>query len=245
MQGHPEISLTFDIENIKRYPNLIEESEEVVYTEKVHGTFIMIGLVHPDLRTKEMVEGKLFISSKGLGSRGLYFKDNSTNQENVYLRAVKLNNLSGKLEQIAYNFTSRPCKQYNLINNEKATVWLLGEVYGVQKGYGYGTNGAVPGFRAFSIKVGHKYISNRDMFESLCKHAEIPITPVLYRGPFSKETLKKYTDGNETVTGHSLHIREGIVVTPVEERFNSEIGRVILKSVSDEYLGKSTGEELS
>lgn len=243
MQTHPNVSLKFDIENIKRYPNIFEEGEEVVFTEKVHGTFVMIGLVHEDFRTPDLLGGKFFVSSKGMGADGLYMKDNEKNANNAYVRAFKQYHLGEKLEAIRDSFLDRPCRQYNQIKEERATIWLLGEVFGVQKGYGYGANGETPGFRAFAIKVGYEHISNRDMFESLCSYNFIRIAPVLYRGPFSKEALKQYTDGKETITGNETHIREGIVVTPVLERRHPDIGRVILKSVSDIYLGKSTGEE--
>lgn len=243
MQSTPDVSLKFDIENIKRYPDIFVEGEEVVYTEKVHGTFVMIGLVHEDFRKPDMLGGKFFVSSKGLGCDGLYFKDNEKNSNNIYVRAFKQYGLGEKLEAIRDSFVYRPCKQHTQIMEEKATVWLLGEVFGGQKGYGYGANGAEPGFRAFAIKVGYEHISNRDMFESLCDYNFIRVAPVLYRGPFSKETLAFYTNGKETITGKESHIREGVVVTPTVERRDPSIGRVILKSVSDEYLGKSTGEE--
>lgn len=245
MQLHPDVNLKFDIENIKRYPDVFQEGEEVIFTEKVHGTFVMIGLVHEDLRKEDMIDGKFFVSSKGMGASGFYFKDNEKNNSNVYVKAFKQNGLGEKLEHIKESFLSRPCRQYNQIKEDKATAWLLGEVFGVQKGYGYGANGSEPGFRAFAIKVGHEYVSHRDTFEALCSYNFIRIAPVIYRGPFSKEMLKQYTDGKETITGNETHIREGIVVTPVQERFDYNIGRVILKSVSDEYLGKSTGEELA
>lgn len=243
MNAHPQLRLKFDIENIKRYPNTFEDGEEVVFTEKIHGTFMMVGYVHEDDRKEDMVEGKLFVSSKGLGADGLYIKDNENNVNNLYLRAVKTFGLCGKLASIREQFLGRPCRQYNQIKEEKAPVWILGEVFGGQKGYGYGADKGKPGFRAFAIKVGTEYLSNRDLFESLCNHYEIDFAPVLYRGPFSKEVLAKYTDGKETITGKESHIREGVVVTPVQERYNRSLGRVILKSVSDEYLGKSTGEE--
>jgi hypothetical protein len=55
--------------------------------------------------------------------------------------------------------------------------------------------------------------------------------------------MYEYTEGDETVSGKAVHIREGIVVNPVEERYDLNIGRVILKSVSATYLlrkGKTT-----
>jgi hypothetical protein len=46
--------------------------------------------------------------------------------------------------------------------------------------------------------------------------------------------MKQYTDGKTTFDG--AHIREGIVMKPTKERVEPELGRVILKSVSEAYL---------
>lgn len=243
--SHSDISLKFDIENFKAYPDIIPDGEEVIFTEKVHGTFIMVGLPHYEFRREDMIDGKLFVSSKGMGAKGLYLKDNDKNKENVYIRAVRNYGLAEKLENMRYHFINRPCREGVELNSNQATLWLLGEVYGVQKGYGYGANGGYPGFRAFAVKVGNKYLPNRDLFEAVLNAQSIPFTPVLYRGPFSKKVLKEYTDGMETVSGEEKHIREGVVITLAEEQFNGDIGRIILKSVSDAYLGKSTGEEIN
>ncbi len=59
--------------------------------------------------------------------------------------------------------------------------------------------------------------------------------PVLYRGPFNRDVLYEHTTG-QTVIGNGAHLREGIVVTPVVERRHDRHGRVILKSVSGDYL---------
>jgi hypothetical protein len=37
-------------------------------------------------------------------------------------------------------------------------------------------------------------------------------------------------------TCRTQHIREGVVVRPVQERFDPQIGRAILKYLSDDYL---------
>src|SRR5574343_1336201 len=74
-----ENTINYDIENLKKYPDVLVEGEEVVVTEKLHGTFCMIGYVpglnHPEI----MYEGDVFVASKGLGAKGLVFKDNEKN----------------------------------------------------------------------------------------------------------------------------------------------------------------------
>ena len=79
------------------------------------------------------------------------------------------------------------------------------------------------------------------------------MVPILHVGFYSKEIIEEYTTGNEFISSEynpppnvqrdSVHMREGIVITPLVERQDDEIGRVILKSVSEDYLlrrGKTT-----
>lgn len=57
-------TIKFDIENIKKYPDIFEPGEYVVITEKLHGTWCCFGS-HPDY--------PYIVTSKGLSGRGLIF----------------------------------------------------------------------------------------------------------------------------------------------------------------------------
>ena len=82
-----------------------------------------------------------------------------------------------------------------------------------------------------------------DEVKNICKELDIDTVPVLYSGPYSKEVVDELTNGKETVSGKELHMREGIVIRPFNERRDDDIGRVILKSVSDAYLLRKGGTE--
>lgn len=71
--------------------------------------------------------------------------------------------------------------------------------------------------------------------------------PILYKGKFSKEIMDQFTNGKETISGKQLHIREGIVITPLIERYDSSLnlGRVILKNISIQYLVRTGGTEFN
>ncbi|MCY3986242.1 MAG: RNA ligase (ATP), partial [Candidatus Dadabacteria bacterium] len=56
-------TLKYDIENLKRYPDAFLNGEQVVVTEKLHGTWCCLGL-HPDHETP-------IVTSKGLSAQGL------------------------------------------------------------------------------------------------------------------------------------------------------------------------------
>jgi len=67
-------------------------------------------------------------------------------------------------------------------------------------------------------------------------NTEAIMVPVLYVGSYSKTIVDHYTDGMETFSGKKSHMREGIVIKPAVERRELELGRVVLKSVSEKYL---------
>jgi len=213
LSGHP---LRYDIENFKAFPDVLADGEDVEMTEKTHGTFcgagVVPGLVHP-----EMCGGDGLVYSKGLGSKGLVFRDNGANAGNLYMQAVRAADLHAAIRRVFPGHT----------------VHVLGEVYGAGvQDLAYGRRDRT--FAAFDINVDGRYL-DRDAFSTAVAELGIARMPVLYRGPFSRATLYAHTDGN-TVVGGGAHIREGVVVVPVAERRDATIGRVVLKSVSGDYL---------
>lgn len=247
--GSSSVNLDFDIQNYKKYPDILQEGEEVVMTEKIHGTFSCVGMsteIEPENKG-DLVDDSFIVSSKGLIKKGIFIKGNEKNQHNTYIRAFRKFNLGEKLVDIVVYLSGH--SKVEVGDGGATTIWLMGEVYGrsVQKNNGiegYSIPEGELGFRAFDIKVGHQYLSY-DLFKAACDYVGIETAPLIYRGPFSASKLLELTSGKETVSGKSLHIREGLVVKPVVERYDNYMGRVVLKSVSDEYLMKSDGEELS
>jgi len=114
-------------------------------------------------------------------------------------------------------------------------VILYGETYGGSvQSLNYGiSKGECLGFKAFDIKIDDKYL-DWDKFKELCDKYDIPVVPVLYRGPYSMEKMKEIADGKSTIE-NANHIREGIVTKPVVERTDIKIGRAVLKYISTEY----------
>lgn len=239
----PRYTVNFDIENIKNYPDIILEGEEVVFTEKLHGTFTQIVYLPPRFIEAEGLEyketfgdknGLLMVGSKSLSADGLMFKANKQNDNNVYVKVV-----------VEQDMLSKFMEQFK---DEELPVIMLGETFGsdVQDlRYGF-THRGQNGFRAFAIYKGLRSrfkVLNSDELDVVLGKMEIERVPVLYRGPFSREVMNEHTNGKETVSGKEMHIREGIVITPIAERYNNKVGRVILKNVSSDYLlrkGKAT-----
>lgn len=215
----------YDFENVKKYPDIFRDGELVTMTEKLHGTYCQIGVVH-GLDHDELYKGVGYVASKGLGAQGLVFKFNEVNRNNVYFRGA------------------------NSLENEHGTIWdrliklfpgqnvyLMGEVYGFGiQDLTYGLKDV--SFRAFDIYVGHphggRYLNVDEKIE-VFELLGVKMVPILYRGPYSRDIAIEHREG-ATVEGKGSNIREGIVITPDVERRDENLGRVIFKDISPAYL---------
>ena len=213
-------TLRYDIENVKKYPDELQEGEPVVITEKLHGSWCCLGW-HPD-------HGPI-VTSKGMSDRGMALILNAANHKNLYVRTWRAFEAAFETARARLAGAGRP-------------FYVLGEVYGrgVQDLHYDEPN---PAFRVFDAYLGEpgrgRYLSPSEIESSLGDL--FPLVPVLYRGPFSAAVMLRETDGATALGGR--HVREGVVVKPAEERESAEFGRVILKSVSGDYLTRKGGTD--
>lgn len=230
-----DLTFRYDFENVKKRTTFIETGEDVVMMEKIHGTFCVVAIIPDAVSMKKGLSQGVLISSKGLFAKGHVF-DNESNKDNLYVRTIRGN---GMVQRII---------DHEMLGESERPIYFMGEVFG--KGVqdlDYGQEN--PRFRLFDIAFqnssgGIDYLPF-DMFFDLSVELQIPIAPVLYMGPFSKEIMEKHTNGKEQVSGKELHLREGVVVKPLDGRVCPRLGRVIVKSVSDEYLLRKNGTEFN
>lgn len=195
-----------DIENIKNFPGVLRDGEPVVFTEKLHGACAAFGVSAED--------GELFVASRNLCL--------ARDAANAYWRVAQETDVAAHLEALL---------------RETGARWatLYGEVLGVQDlKYGF-VNGRL-GMRWFDVALDGAYQDHGGDAHRLLLARGLERVPVLYEGPFSQAVLAEHTDG-ATALGAG-HVREGVVVRPAVERYDvdSNLGRVILKSVSGDYL---------
>lgn len=204
--NHPLFQRYTDMENLRNFPEILAAGEEVVVTEKIHGTNSRIG----------WVEGKLLAGSHGLQRKRPEPEDLPTN---TYWFPSTLEPVTNLLD--------------DLKNQGHDVAILYGEIYGSRvQTLHYGRRDGL-GFAAFDLLVGEHYLDYDD-FAALCERHKVPTVPVLWRGPFSLEKIAELSRGQTTLADN--HIREGVVVKPTKERFDPEVGRVVLKYLSDDYL---------
>lgn len=230
------IGVNYDINDLKNYPEVLQEGEDVQISTKIHGTFCQIVITsNPNIVTDDWFKvgnNWITLSSKGMGAKGLFLKDNEKNNDNLYIRATKqyFVQLSDFLSRI-----------------EHEIITIAGEVFGsgVQDlNYGFKTNQT--GFRLFDVYLGYRGVGDYvddDQVDIFCSNTNIPRVPLLYRGPYNKETVFNLANAPEDSFPNCKHIREGIVIKPIKERRHEILGRVVLKTRSIAYLSRKGGSE--
>jgi RNA ligase (TIGR02306 family) len=163
---HPRFQKYTDIENLRNFPEVFEPGEEVVVTEKIHGTNARIGYV----------EGRLLAGSHGLQRRRPEPEEMAVN---TYWFPATLEPVVKLLDDLS-------------ARHEVAI--LYGEVYGakIQKLH-YGRRGGL-GFAAFDLLVDERYL-DYDEFHDLCARHGVATVPLLDRGPFSLENVRELSAG--------------------------------------------------
>jgi len=212
------------LDSIKWYPDLFEEGEEVIVTEKVHGTHFRAGWV-PSVANTFMKKIKKFF---GLLPEWEFVWGSN----NVQLQERK--NHKGFYDEDVY---SKMVKKYDLKELLEPGEVVYGECYGpgIQKNYDYSAKDHQ--LVIFDLKLQQKDSSKFLDFDTMAlglSQMYLPIVPVLYRGLYNKELMKSLTEG-PSVLDPNQKVREGIVIRPVKET-DCWMGRKILKWVSDSYL---------
>ena len=199
-----------DIQNLRNFVDVFEDGEEVVCTEKIHGTCVR-GIVIQDETEGEL----LFFGSK----------------QHPRTRPDTEEEMKSHLYWLPYTLQSVK-DMFNDLKTKHKVIEIYGETYGRVQSLKYGINGIA--FRCFGLKLDGRYV-DFDERVRICEKYGVPMVPVLYRGPYSLEKIKEVSEGNTTVADID-QIREGTVVQPIKERTHPAIGRLILKYVSDTYL---------
>jgi RNA ligase (TIGR02306 family) len=223
---HPRFHKYTEIENIRNYPTAIKEGEEVVVTEKVHGMNCRLGYV------LEQDESGNAAWTWMAGSHSVRRKEMDSH---------------GKVSRFFQALTPEVRSLLDYLVNEypwaepKFAAILFGEIYGSGiQDMAYGFENGQWGFRAFDVAINEEYLDDA-VKDELFDRFGVERVPILYRGPFSRAIVEELTDGPTTVCNPTIagkfRGREGVVITPVQERHSRELsGRCIVKSVSIDYL---------
>lgn len=226
---NPNFSRYCDPENIKHYPDVFVDGDEVVITEKIHGTNLRVGNVRRHWGNGWWARLKRRLFGRWLGDHEF-----AVGSRNVHLIGDNPQFYEGNVyHQIA--------KRYNLARVLPPDYTLYGEIFGdgIQD-LTYGKTGKEIDVVFFDLKCGEQYV-NWDDFTGFCQQHNLPVVPVLYRGPYHGGLIGEHTGGKSLLA--PKQIREGCVIKTITEQNDLRIGRKILKSVSEDYLLRKDGTE--
>ncbi len=205
----------YDVENIELYSDLIAQGDHVIITEKIHGT------------------NARFVNTKGSDSDDLKMFCGSRT----------------RWKQEGSNWWSLALQQNPWIESwckDHPGLCLYGEVYGNVQELKYGAAGNHLFFKVFDIwhVQEARWLTHKEV--ATCADSRVEFVPVVYHGPFDLTKARELAEGNSTVitirdkqTFTSKHIREGVVIRPVPEKYDRQLGRIQLKLVSNRYLSKT------
>jgi RNA ligase (TIGR02306 family) len=216
----------YDVESYRKYKRLLVQGEEVVVTEKLHGcSSRFVYLSHPSEEVDSKGYGTLHVGSH----RGWKKAEPS----NLWWKIADKYDLADKLsahpEMIVYAETYGRVQdlRYGLGDNDYRMAVF--DVYDANLGMWLDYDHNEGGAPVYSLT-------------EFCNTLELPMAPVLYKGPYIPEMVEPLCDG-DSVVSLTKQIREGFVIRPVQERWNQETGRTVLKLIGEAYQLRKGGTE--
>jgi len=209
-----------DIEGWPKNRFYIQEGEQVVLTEKIHGANARFCYR----------DDRLWVGSRtGIKAQGIRADGTETN---MWWSVAKNINLADKFKQLQLQPTVDGVPTWDLA--------LYGEVYGQVQDLKYGVSSGAQ-FRLFDVyspSLG-RYV-DWDVVVRVAAIMGLDIVPELYRGPWKAE-LEGMRNGPSML--YPGHTREGFVIKPVIEQevlYNPEkrssfYGRTIFKMIGEDY----------
>jgi RNA ligase (TIGR02306 family) len=221
------------LDNIKWFPDLFKEGEEVVLQEKLHGTNARVSVLPFEANTVKKKIKRFF----GLAPQyELCYGSN-----NVDISAAT--DFKGFYGEDIYGQCFRNMGAFDKISRGEI---VYGEIIGpgIQKNYDYSLK--EHRFVVFDVKIlqpdgkSFKWM-NPEEVEKFCEQGGFECVPVLYKGPYNKELAYQLTKGN-SVYDPKTKVREGIVVK-AKDNYDIEGNKKALKWVSEDYLDDKTNTD--
>jgi len=201
----------YNVKDWDKYGHLLLPGEMVVVTEKIHGVQARFS----------MYDGQQYCGSHN--------QWNSEDSENVWWRCLAENSWITTFCQL------RP----NLI--------LYGEIFGSITNIQYGAQDDEIFFRAFDIfdkdtDTWMDFTNISALFNDLSFGMQLSSNwvPVLFYGQYEELEFKKL--GNKNIKSNILgadNVQDGLIIQPLTERYNAEIGRVKLIKQMEEVTNVS------
>jgi RNA ligase (TIGR02306 family) len=221
MAEPPNFQRYTSIEHFYRYPHVLKSGTTVRVTEKTHGTNCRLGSLNID-----GLDG--FIC----GSHRTAQKErNVKGNPSLYWEPL---NSDAKIQTALQKLS-----QYG-------DVIIYGEIFGPGiQDMDYGIRPGKIGFRVFDIAINGRYMNWQEL-HTTCIGYGLQLMPLIYLGPFDPSLIEEWTNGPTLLSDRvkaKFKGREGCVITPLTETYHPDVGRVVLKSVSADYLDRKGAKD--
>lgn len=224
-QDNPLFHKYNGLDNIKWFPTMFKDGEEVVIQEKLHGTNARASVLPYQANTIWKKIKKLLGWSPAT--------ENCYGSNNVEISSK--GSYQGFYGDDIYGNTFKSIDAFSKI---KLGETIFGEIIGegIQKNYDYGVKGHK--FVLFDVKVlqadgSQVWLSPKEV-EAYAKERGFEMVPILYVGPYNKVIAYTMTKG-DSVYCPTQKVREGIVLKKASE-YSVGGNKQALKWISEDYL---------
>lgn len=230
---HPLFHKYNGLDNIKWFPTLFKEGEQIVIQEKLHGTNARASLL--PYRTNSIWRKLVKLFGRAPEVEQCYGSNNV--QKSV--------GMANKVHFYSEDVWGNVFKAMDVFAKLKFGETVFGEIIGpgIQSNYDYGLK--EHRFVLFDVKIlsedGKQGWLTPDEVEAFAKERGFEYVTVLYRGGYDKEAAYKLTFGN-SVYCPTQKVREGIVIKAAAD-YSVEGNKKALKWVSEDYLSDTSNTD--
>lgn len=233
-------TVKYDVDAFRRYHQVFQQGEPVIVTEKVDGSSAKYvfhdGQIHCSSRTEWKREYPSYehLTVESLIAKGCEEEKAREVVERLQNKPVKKNLWWYALER---------CPSLRAFCEAYPDYVVYGEVFGRQGKLKYTNDPDEVFFAAFDIMTNGRWMDGEEA-RKLLEIYEVPVVPLVlpqlskvltYTIPYDFDTICSLAEGPSLWRGANC-LREGVVVKPVKERYDHQVGRVCLKAVSATYL---------
>lgn len=227
---NPDFKVYTKAPNIKHYQTIFQEGEDVVITEKLHGTNARYMMDEYRPVSKLHTLYNKFMTLFGLGKTQMFYYGSHRVQ------------ITGNSRYNGYygdDVYGQIAKKYKMAEWLPKGYTIYGEIVGPKiQDLTYGLKEI--DLYVFDIMKDGEYLPFTDYF-AFCIRYDLKNVPILYYGKYRQGIIEELTDGYSVICGHQ--IREGCVIKSSKEELDPRIGRKMLKSISEQYLLRESGTE--
>lgn len=236
-ETNPYFTKYTDLQHLRKHYWWFNDEEDVVATEKLHGTSARYALLPtvPDTLWKKVKKFFGFLPKFEFcyGSRNVQLQTRWRKKAMIY-------------SELPGDVYTKVLNMYDIDTALQPGEAVYGEIigFGIQKGYAYGHKEGDVSFYVYDVKKDDKWL-NHDEVVAWCKERGFDMVPELYRGRFDMAKLAQKTQGPSTVCDPKQQsVREGLVLRTVTEQLAPDgNSRKMSKWVSEEFLFRNAADE--